>query len=1161
MSQIRSKHVSSPLGGLRRAALALVAAAAVLQGEANAVPVSMASIRADLESGANTVRIVGFGDSITGVYYHTGSRRAWPELLKAALLKTYPNAKLEIYNAGVSGDTTNGAVSRLNSAVLSRNPHLVVTMFGMNDVVSVPVGTYEANLSSIVDSCHNAGAEVLIMTPNSVIDSPERTNSSLFTFSQAALNVAETKNTLSVDAFTEWEDLFVNDRLEWSLRMSEDIHPNLNGHVRFAELVASEVAGQSVTLTATDVAASAPPSTIINTILRGDTLRIVAMPPYDEMMWDIIDQHFPGAPINVYTWPGTTGTDEADRTASQNFAATVQGLNPHLVILTTPEYATQGDGQDLIDDLRSVLNGCYPFGQGGPRVIAALPDLVDPLATLSQELEATALSSFRGRDIDPLVRAVGDTRAVEDLLAERVFFNAVDVPSPTSVPYLVSQPTSVTTYAGLEASFSVMAWGDPAGLTYQWQKDGDDIEGATEATLTMTDVGVADVGSYQVVVSNSNGSTTSEAVSLVVQAPLGTLPYSGLVFEDSAVGYWRLKETSGVTAANSGSAGAIGNGTYPSDAVKGANGIAANDGSSDTAVTLVNNRIEIPYSEDINPEGSFTVELWVKPTGTNGGYQTPLSTRAGSNGGWNFYRNKNTWEFWLSNGSYFTTIATTEGDFLLDQWSHLAAVFSTDGTRSGEGYSGTISLYVNGLLIETKSAVSMPNRDRMLSIGQLTDNPAGGLQFKGGIDEVAIYPSALSGSRIADHYSVGANIIPYSGLPFFNSQPETKQIFLGETHTLSVDVAGRQDELTFVWRKNGVAIPDAGNAPTYTIDAATKADEGSYDVVVTNTQGSSTSAIAVLTVVRDPNAPNSYEEFVLQDEPLGYWKLNEDKSSTTVAQNSGSVGASGNGTYPTDAVTGGTGITANSEGDDTSVTLVNNRIVIPYTADLNPQGSFTIELWAKPTGTNTYYQTPISNRGSDTSGNFGWNLYRYQNIWQFTLWGTGGATINGTATDFHLDEWNHLVATFAADGTQNAAGAWRGTLKFFVNGVLVGSRANVYYTPNRDRMLSIGQLTDQPTGGLQFKGGIDEVALYSTALSDDKVLKHYTYGNTLPVPDEEEDPIITITRGENGEVTITWENGTLETSQNLEDWIPQPSAVSPLVEEPSGSKFYRVRSN
>ena len=32
-----------------------------------------------------SLSVVCFGDSITGIYYHSGNRRAWPEMLKIAL--------------------------------------------------------------------------------------------------------------------------------------------------------------------------------------------------------------------------------------------------------------------------------------------------------------------------------------------------------------------------------------------------------------------------------------------------------------------------------------------------------------------------------------------------------------------------------------------------------------------------------------------------------------------------------------------------------------------------------------------------------------------------------------------------------------------------------------------------------------------------------------------------------------------------------------------------------------------------------------------------------------------------------------------------------------------------------------------------------------------
>ena len=81
------------------------------------------------------VRIVCIGDSITGVYYHSGGMRAYPEMLQIALQKLHPKAKVTVRNAGISGDTSKGGLARLERDVLAQKPHLVTIMFGMNDLV------------------------------------------------------------------------------------------------------------------------------------------------------------------------------------------------------------------------------------------------------------------------------------------------------------------------------------------------------------------------------------------------------------------------------------------------------------------------------------------------------------------------------------------------------------------------------------------------------------------------------------------------------------------------------------------------------------------------------------------------------------------------------------------------------------------------------------------------------------------------------------------------------------------------------------------------------------------------------------------------------------------------------------------------------------------
>jgi hypothetical protein len=82
-------------------------------------------------------------------------------------------------------------------------------------------------------------------------------------------------------------------------------------------------------------------------------------------------------------------------------------------------------------------------------------------------------------------------------------------------PVITSQPVSQTVPAGTNAIFAVGATGVPSP-TYQWQKDGVGLQGATKAVLTVAKARAIDEGSYTVVVSNSLGSVTSAAALLIV---------------------------------------------------------------------------------------------------------------------------------------------------------------------------------------------------------------------------------------------------------------------------------------------------------------------------------------------------------------------------------------------------------------------------------------------------------------------------------------------------------------------------------------------------------------------------------------------------------------------------------------------------------------------
>jgi hypothetical protein len=80
-----------------------------------------------------------------------------------------------------------------------------------------------------------------------------------------------------------------------------------------------------------------------------------------------------------------------------------------------------------------------------------------------------------------------------------------------------AQPQSVTVVAGNSASFSVTAAGTPTP-TFQWQRNGSALSGATSNTLLLANAQAADAGDYTVVVTNALGSVTSNKATLTVTA-------------------------------------------------------------------------------------------------------------------------------------------------------------------------------------------------------------------------------------------------------------------------------------------------------------------------------------------------------------------------------------------------------------------------------------------------------------------------------------------------------------------------------------------------------------------------------------------------------------------------------------------------------------------
>jgi hypothetical protein len=351
---------------------------------------------------------------------------------------------------------------------------------------------------------------------------------------------------------------------------------------------------------------------------------------------------------------------------------------------------------------------------------------------------------------------------------------AMFVYGTNTAPVVLSPPSSVTIFAGAAnntATFAVDAEGT-LPLSYQWKSNGVPIAGATSPALTISNIIPSYSATYSVDVHNPVG-TTNVPATLAVVTPSG---YAAAVIADNPVGYWRLGEASGPTALDS---WGTNDGAYFGTETFGLSGALARDGN--TSVDFAGNGaslVRVPYNAGFNggldPNGSWTVECWVRPdfdAATEGGlFAVPVASvdLNANRSGYFFLEQPDGWQLRLGNGSGYLpgwngaagSVGGTNA-VQANTWYHLVGQF--DGA-AGNGY-----IYVNGVQVKSAAVVGLANNSAAtFNIGDRGD----GAPFAGRVDEVAVYSGVLSANRIAAHY--------YAGQP-----PQITATRAGATLTLS----------------------------------------------------------------------------------------------------------------------------------------------------------------------------------------------------------------------------------------------------------------------------------------------------------------------------------------------------------------------------------------
>ena len=183
-----------------------------------------------------------------------------------------------------------------------------------------------------------------------------------------------------------------------------------------------------------------------------------------------------------------------------------------------------------------------PFSHLGSGI--ATQDLVNTRTTMP-DATPKPVSTQRERAIPP-VKAAGISSLLMAVFLTGCsavnFTGATATSTPDSpqtlvaAPTVTSQPANASVPLGQTATFSATATGTGT-LNYQWRKDLANIAGATTPVYTVQATSPADSGStFDVVVSNSAGSTTSNSATLLVTTPAQASYYVALNGSDTADG-------------------------------------------------------------------------------------------------------------------------------------------------------------------------------------------------------------------------------------------------------------------------------------------------------------------------------------------------------------------------------------------------------------------------------------------------------------------------------------------------------------------------------------------------------------------------------------------------------------------------------------------------
>jgi lysophospholipase L1-like esterase len=194
--------------------------------------------------------VVFLGDSIT----HGG----WFEYDVQLFYATrFPDRKIRVENAGISGATAASSLGRVEKDVLARKPDWVYIMFGMNDVgrhlyaqaeadAATQTGrekclaAYKSSLSEMVKKIKSSGVAVAVLTPSPYDQYGKMATGNLVACNDGLARCAQIARQVAADNLCPVVDLhtpmtaLLREHPESRLAGNDRVHPGQEGHMVMA---------------------------------------------------------------------------------------------------------------------------------------------------------------------------------------------------------------------------------------------------------------------------------------------------------------------------------------------------------------------------------------------------------------------------------------------------------------------------------------------------------------------------------------------------------------------------------------------------------------------------------------------------------------------------------------------------------------------------------------------------------------------------------------------------------------------------------------------------------------------------------------------------------------------------------------------------------------